>query len=314
MTINKSLISYNWLRLNSQKKNWYFLKAPAEECQAMICNKDQSQNCGGYKKQKIFKTGLSHDCELRPDKLQLLADRPTGNGIFSSKSLIKIRFYIIQIALLTLRIGWLSVDLSTKESDLSIITILILQTFQKSLKMRKIPLVRKKKLQNVWNYAKRVTTVHFSSSGQRIQHFFRSFFLFFENFRLIIIWKACYFKIDLRVMTWSHSLNSENAKMKTSMVMKTLLFVCVSVTIIKGTTRFLGQSYEKTIIFKNVFGFGIFPRNEIGSSKLRGQKWLNSKKSRLVRHRLSAERSFLWLHRWRNIPNGRCRPFRIWQR
>ena len=115
----------------------------------MICNKDQSQNCGGYKKQKIFKTGLSHDCELRPDKLQLLADRPTGNGIFSSKSLIKIRFYIIQIALLTLRIGWLSVDLSTKESDLSIITILILQTFQKSLKMRKIPLVRKKKLQNV---------------------------------------------------------------------------------------------------------------------------------------------------------------------
>lgn len=80
--------------------------------------------------------------------------------------------------------------------------------------------------------------------------------------------------------------------MKTSMVMKTLLFVCVSATIIKGTTRFLGQSYEKTIIFKNVFGFGIFPRNEIGSSKLRGQKWLNSKKSRLVRHRLSAEASY----------------------
>ena len=44
--------------------------------------------------------------------------------------------------------------------------------------------------------------------------------------------------------------------MKTSMVMKTQLFVCVSTT---STTRFSGQSYEKTIIFKNVFGLGIFP-------------------------------------------------------
>ena len=73
------------IKVKFTEKFWYFFKAPAEECEAMICNKDQSQNCGGYKKQKIFKTGLSHDCKLRPDKLQLLANR---NGTFCSKNLI----------------------------------------------------------------------------------------------------------------------------------------------------------------------------------------------------------------------------------